>query len=46
MKIRIAIVEDEKTYSNALKKISNYQDDLACIAQFFNGKDAIENLEI
>lgn len=46
MKIRIAIVEDEKTYSNALKKIINYQDDLTCIAQFFNGKDAIENLEI
>jgi len=46
MKIRIAIVEDEKTYSNALKKIINHQDDLTCIVQFFNGKDAIENLEI
>lgn len=46
MKTRIAIVEDEKTYSNALKKIINHQDDLICIVQFFNGKDAIENLEI
>jgi len=46
MKIRVAIVEDEKTYSNALKKIINFQDDLTCIVQFFNGKDAIENLEI
>lgn len=46
MKIKVAIVEDEKTYSNALKKIINHQDDLTCIAQFFNGKDAIENLEI
>ena len=33
-------------YSNALKKIINFQDDLTCIVQFFNGKDAIENLEI
>jgi len=45
MKITVAIVEDEKTYSNALKKIINHQDDLICIAQFFNGKDAKENLE-
>lgn len=46
MRLKIAIVEDEKTYSNALKKIINHQDDLMCIAQFFNGKDALENLEI
>lgn len=46
MKIKVAIVEDEKTYSNALKKIINHQDDLMCIAQFFNGKDAIENLGV
>lgn len=45
MKLRIAIVEDEKTYSNALKKIINHQDDLACVVQFFNGKDALEKLE-
>lgn len=45
MKITVAIVEDEKTYSNALKKIINHQDDLTCVAQFFNGKDAKENLE-
>ncbi|WP_312765979.1 response regulator transcription factor [Epilithonimonas sp.] len=45
MKITVAIVEDEKTYSNALKKIINHQDDLICVAQFFNGKEAKENLE-
>lgn len=45
MKIKIAIVEDEKTYSNMLKKIIDYQDDLQCVAQFFNGKTAIENLQ-
>jgi DNA-binding NarL/FixJ family response regulator len=45
MKIKIAIVEDEKTYSNMLKKIIDYQDDLECVAQFFNGKAAIENLQ-
>lgn len=45
MRITVAIVEDEKTYSNALKKIINHQDDLICVAQFFNGKDAKENLE-
>jgi DNA-binding NarL/FixJ family response regulator len=45
MKITVAIVEDEKTYSNALKKIINHQDDLICIGQFFNGKDAKKNLE-
>ena len=44
MKTKIAIVEDEKTYSNMLKKIIDYQDDLMCVAQFFNGKTAIENL--
>lgn len=46
MKLKIAIVEDEKTYSNALKKIINHQDDLMCAVQFFNGKDAIENLQV
>ena len=45
MKTKIAIVEDEKTYSNMLKKIIDYQDDLMCVAQFFNGKTAIENLQ-
>lgn len=45
MKTKIAIVEDEKTYSNMLKKIIDYQDDLECVAQFFNGKAAIENLQ-
>lgn len=37
MSISIAIVEDEKNYNNALKK-------LKVIAQFFNGKNALEEL--
>lgn len=45
MKITVAVVEDEKSYSNALKKIINHQDDLICVAQFFNGKDAKDNLQ-
>lgn len=45
MKIRIAIVEDEKTYSNMLKKVINHQQDLICVAQFYNGKEAIEKLQ-
>ena len=44
MSISIVIVEDEKNYNNALKKIINYQDDMKVVAQFFNGSEAIENL--
>ncbi|AZA81867.1 DNA-binding response regulator [Chryseobacterium lactis] len=44
MSISIAIVEDEKNYNNALKKVINYQKDMKVIAQFFDGKDAMDNL--
>ncbi len=44
MSISIAIVEDEKNYNNALKKVINYQDDMNVVAQFFNGKDALADL--
>ncbi len=44
MSISIAIVEDEKNYNNALKKVINYQDDMEVVAQFFDGKDALQNL--
>ncbi|UZT96793.1 response regulator transcription factor [Chryseobacterium fluminis] len=44
MSISIVIVEDEKNYNNALKKVINYQDDMKVVAQFFNGSEAIENL--
>ncbi|GAA4157549.1 response regulator transcription factor [Chryseobacterium ginsenosidimutans] len=44
MSISIAIVEDEKNYNNALKKVINYQDDMKVVAQFFDGSDALENL--
>ncbi len=41
MSISIAIVEDEKNYSNALKKVIDYQDDMNVVAQFFSGNDAL-----
>ncbi|TZF96311.1 response regulator transcription factor [Chryseobacterium panacisoli] len=44
MNISIAIVEDEKNYNNALKKVINYQQDMKVIAQFFDGNDAMQNL--
>ncbi|SDQ33079.1 two component transcriptional regulator, LuxR family [Chryseobacterium soldanellicola] len=45
MSISIAIVEDEKNYNNALKKVINYQTDMKVIAQFFDGNDALKNLK-
>ncbi|MXS71936.1 response regulator [Flavobacteriaceae bacterium W22] len=44
MSISIAIVEDEKNYNNALKKVINYQDDMMVVAQFFDGKTALHEL--
>ncbi|WP_426476969.1 response regulator [Chryseobacterium sp. CBSDS_008] len=44
MSISIAIVEDEKNYNNALKKVINYQKDMKVTAQFFDGNDAMMNL--
>jgi NarL family two-component system response regulator LiaR len=44
MSISIAIVEDEKNYNNALKKVINYQDDMKVVAQFFDGNTALKNL--
>ncbi|KQS93554.1 response regulator transcription factor [Chryseobacterium sp. Leaf394] len=46
MSISIAIVEDEKNYNNALKKVIDYQDDMKVIAQFFNGKNALDDLSL
>ncbi|WBV55672.1 response regulator transcription factor [Chryseobacterium daecheongense] len=46
MTISIAIVEDEKNYNNALKKVINYQADMKVIAQFFDGNDALHNLPL
>lgn len=45
MKIRVAIVEDDKNYNQALKSIIDFQQDMECIAQFFNGKNALQKLE-
>ena len=45
MAITVAIVEDEKHYNNALKKIIDYDADLECVGQFYSGKEALENLQ-
>ncbi|WP_433812933.1 response regulator transcription factor [Flavobacterium johnsoniae] len=45
MKIRVAIIEDDKHYSQALKSIIDFQEDMECAAQFFNGKSALQKLE-
>ncbi|MDX6183985.1 response regulator transcription factor [Flavobacterium sp. Fl-77] len=45
MKIRVAIVEDDKNYSQALKNIIDFQNNMECVAQFFNGKNALQKLE-
>lgn len=44
MSISIAIVEDEKNYNHALKKVIDYQNDMKVTAQFFDGNDALQNL--
>jgi NarL family two-component system response regulator LiaR len=44
MSISIAIVEDEKNYNNALKKVINYQNDMRVAAQFFDGNEALKKL--
>lgn len=44
MSISVAIVEDEKHYNNALKKIIDYDTDLNCIGQFYSGIEAIKYL--
>ncbi|MDL2142777.1 response regulator transcription factor, partial [Flavobacterium tructae] len=45
MKIQVAIVEDDKNYNQALKNIIDFQQDMECVAQFFNGKNALQKLE-
>jgi len=45
MKIRVAIVEDDKNYNQALKNIIDFQQNMECVAQFFNGKNASQKLE-
>lgn len=45
MSISVAIVEDEKHYNNALKKIIDYDADLHCVGQFYSGKAALVSLQ-
>lgn len=43
--IRVAIVEDDRNYSNSLKKIIEYDEELVCVGQFFDGQNALKLLE-
>lgn len=45
MSISVAIVEDEKHYNNALKKIIDYDAGLHCVGQFYSGKTALVALQ-
>ncbi|SMC32896.1 response regulator transcription factor [Moheibacter sediminis] len=42
--ISIAIVEDDRHYNNALKKIIDYDSALSCVGQFYNGYETLRNL--
>lgn len=44
MAIKVVIVEDERHYSNALKKIIDYDDELMCVGQIFDGNEAVKKL--
>lgn len=44
MNISVAIVEDDKNYNEALKRLVNGQDDMYCCAQFFRGRQAEKGL--
>lgn len=46
MSISIAIVEDEKNYNNALKKVIDYQTDMKVIAQYYDGNTALKKLSL
>jgi DNA-binding NarL/FixJ family response regulator len=45
MKLRVGIVEDEKNYSNTLKKVIDNEVDMLCEFQFFNGNEALSRME-
>ncbi len=42
--IRVAILEDEKNYNFILKKIIDFERDMTCCGQFYNGGDALKEL--
>ena len=45
MKIKVGIVEDEKNYSNTLKKVIDNEADMLCVTQFFSGSEALRNMD-
>lgn len=44
MNIAVAIVEDDKNYNEALKRLVDRQDDMYCCAQFYRGRQAEKGL--
>lgn len=44
MQITVVIVEDEKHYNNALRKIIDFDESLLCLTQCFSGKEALEKI--
>lgn len=45
MKIKVGIVEDEKNYSNTLKKVIDNEADMLCVFQFFSGNEALRHMD-
>ena len=41
MSIKVAVVEDEKHYNNALKKIIDNDSELDCVAQLYSGAESL-----
>ena len=45
MSIKVAVVEDEKHYNNALKKIIDNDSELNCVAQLYSGAESLALLK-
>jgi YesN/AraC family two-component response regulator len=45
MSIKVAVVEDEKHYNNALKKIIDNDSELDCVAQLYSGAESLALLK-
>ncbi|MFV0604961.1 MAG: response regulator [Niabella sp.] len=41
MRITVVIIEDDRNYNNALKKIIDFDSDLLCLAQCLSGREAL-----
>jgi two-component system, NarL family, response regulator LiaR len=45
MTLKVGIIEDEKNYSNTLKKVIDNETDMCCTFQFFSGNEALLNID-